>query len=238
MPSPGSPPFEYRPAFQIAGWRPVSEQEQEEARGLFLRRNAPRRLGLHKIGSFWFCRHHNLSGEPRQGYAEGIYASEMADARALIRDGRSEWAQVYRVEQLPDGLMLAREDQELLARILAKSPGKNRGRPPIGELAMTDAERKRRSRKTLPPQERHQPGIVVPVPLGPAVPGIFNAWMEIEHMVTKYELGLASQYHERLGDLLDKLAGAPPDYVLTWDEFKTVAAAAILHQRSAGEVLQ
>jgi hypothetical protein len=162
----------------------------------------------------------------------------MADARALIRDGRSEWAQVYHVEQLPDGLMLAREDRELLARILAKSPGRNRGRPPLGDRAMTMVERaaKHRQSKTLPPQERHQPGIVVPVPLGPAVPGI-NPWMEIKQMVTKYELGLASQYHERLGELLDRLASAPPDYVLTWDEFKTVAAAAVLHQRSS-EVLQ
>jgi hypothetical protein len=57
-------------------------------------------------------------------------------------------------------------------------------------------------------------------------------------MVTELELNLASKWHERLGELLDKLAGAPPDYVLTWDEFKTVAAAAILHQRSAPEVLQ
>jgi hypothetical protein len=37
-------------------------------------------------------------------------------------------------------------DQALLARILAKSPGRKRGRPPVNGKAMTDAERQRRHR--------------------------------------------------------------------------------------------
>jgi hypothetical protein len=41
-------------------------------------------------------------------------------------------------------------DQRLCARILDKSPGRNRGRPPINLRAMTDAERKRRQRAKEP----------------------------------------------------------------------------------------
>jgi hypothetical protein len=107
------------------------------------------------------------------------------------------------------------------------------GRPPINGVAMTAAERKRRSRqqsKTLPPQERHEPGAVVPMPLGPAVPGDYQL-MEIEHMITLLERDLAGEYHERLGELLDRLADAPPDQILTREEFTIVAAAAVLSRR-------
>jgi hypothetical protein len=40
MPPAGSPPFAYRPAFRIAGRRPVSQAEIDEARQLFRHRNA------------------------------------------------------------------------------------------------------------------------------------------------------------------------------------------------------
>ena len=44
-----TPPFEYRLAFMVAGWRPVSQAEEVEARELFRRRNAsgcgPRKSG-------------------------------------------------------------------------------------------------------------------------------------------------------------------------------------------------
>ena len=106
------------------------------------------------------------------------------------------------------------------------------GRPTINDQPMTAAERKRRSRqkaKTLPPQERNVPGAVVPTPHRPAVPGI--PFIEIEHMVTLLERDLANEYHERLGEILDRLAVAPPDYILSQEEFTIVAAAAVLSDR-------
>src|SRR6516225_5662176 len=127
LPPPGSPPFEYRPAFIMAGWRPVSGAEEAEARELFRRRHAMRRTEPIKIGSFWFGRTPHSSVEE---YASGVFRLEMQTACALVRDGRGIWVQRsaghermqadgYRVESLPDELMLEREDRELLARILA-----------------------------------------------------------------------------------------------------------------------
>src|SRR5262249_18048237 len=124
-------------------------------------------------------------------------------------------------------------DRELLARILAKSPGRKRGRPPIGDSAMTDAERKRRERnKTLPPQERVEPGAVVPVlPLRPAASGI-SMIEEITRMVANLlDHDLAERYHQYLGEVLDRLADVPPDYILTRHEFTVVAAAAAMADR-------
>jgi len=60
------------------------------------------------------------------------------------------------------------------------------GRKPIGDRAMTTAERvaKHRKAKALPPQERTEPGAVVPsLSLGPAVPGALIAYQEIEKMI-------------------------------------------------------
>jgi hypothetical protein len=48
MPPAGSPPFAYRPAFEAVGWRPVSREEHEEARLLFLRRTQCPRSGPRK----------------------------------------------------------------------------------------------------------------------------------------------------------------------------------------------
>jgi hypothetical protein len=162
MPPAGSPPFAYRPAFRIAGRRPVSQAEIDEARQLFRHRNA-----IHR------------ADEPYSSveeYACGVYRLEMREARekAFARscwtapvakdayartymDGlgpkadsdngaaalgawqqgpqpisHDEWrARGYSVSSLLDALTLSREDRELLARVLAKSPGKSRGRPPM-----------------------------------------------------------------------------------------------------------
>jgi len=108
------------------------------------------------------------------------------------------------------------------------------GRPLIGERPMTPAEYKRRSRakaKTLPPQERNEPGAVVPVPLGHAVPGT-SLILEIEQMVSNFlEFELAEKYHQYLGEVLDRLAAAPASYILSREEFTIVAAAGVLGRR-------
>jgi hypothetical protein len=171
MPPAGSPPFDYRPAFRIAGRRPVSQAEIDEALELFRRRNA-----IHLVDEPY---------SSAEEFACGIYRLEMREARdkaftrgerngprgiwaatkgaeehdgtdgpgylAPLRQGpqpisRDEWrARGYSVSGLPDGLMLSREDRELLARVLAKSPGKSRGRPP-NLISRLPPERQRRRR--------------------------------------------------------------------------------------------
>jgi len=126
------------------------------------------------------------------------------------------------------GLIQVCPPERTAAQLLKRKPG----RPPIGEHAMTVAERKRRERdkaKTLPPQERVEPGAVA-VPLRPAVPGIFIAYQEIEQMIESL-LRQAEKYDAYLGEVLDRLADAPPDYILTREEFTIVAAAAVLADR-------
>jgi hypothetical protein len=111
------------------------------------------------------------------------------------------------------------------------------GRPPIGEHAMPDDERQRRSRanrkaKTCPPQARNEPGTVVPsTPFGPAVPGP-SLILEIEQMISNLlEFELAEKYHQYLGEVLDRLAAAPASYILSREEFTIVAAAGVLGRR-------
>jgi hypothetical protein len=108
------------------------------------------------------------------------------------------------------------------------------GRPPIGEVAMSKAERKRRSRanqKTLSPQERSQPGAAAPMPLGSAAPGL-SLITEIERMVSNLiDIESAERYHEYLRQVLDRLVAAPPDYIMTRQEFTVVAAAGVLADR-------
>jgi hypothetical protein len=262
MPPPGSPPFEYWPPFLIAGWRPVSQAEEDEARELFRQRDAMRRV--------------DREYRSPQEFASGIYGLEIRDARekafsrrvyrAPIADdayargymaalgpkaqtdnglaaaigpwrqgappiSHDEWdGRGYSVSSLPDGLMLAREDRELLARILEQSPGRARGRPPVlaERGAMTTAERKRRSRalKTFVPHERPEPGIIVPPPQGSAVPG-HSIEDGLYRMLTQLEQGFAEKYHERLGELLDRLATAPPDTMVSRPTLLERAAALV-----------
>jgi hypothetical protein len=152
LPPPGSPPFAYRPAFMIAGWRPVSWAEEAEARELQRRIAAVRRTRKEpepNLENLLYSKPRHQAGlyaEWPPEYAPAVYRLEMETARALVRDGRNVWVQRapghewmqadgYSVETLPDELMLSREDRELLARILEQSPGRERGRPPIGENA-------------------------------------------------------------------------------------------------------
>ena len=65
---------------------------------------------------------------------------------------RDEWdARGHDVETVPKRLILSPEDRGLAARVLAKSPGRNRGRPPSNGLwSMTNTERSRRHRAKEP----------------------------------------------------------------------------------------
>jgi len=139
---------------------------------------------------------------------------------------REEWSKGgYSIERIPKELMLSREDRELCARILQKSPGRKPGRPPIGEQAMTNAERvaKHRAKKSslaLPPQEREQPDIAPP-------PQRSMSGNHLESLMTKQFL---EQLYDRLGDVLDRLATAPPDYIVMPDDIRTLIVAAALHR--------
>jgi hypothetical protein len=88
---------------------------------------------------------------------------------------------------------------------------------------MTDADQKSKT-------ERPEPGAVVPMPLGPAVPGISTAYEEIEQMIESL-LRRAEKYDEYLGEVLDRIAEAPANYILSREEFTIVAAAAVLADR-------
>jgi hypothetical protein len=112
---------------------------------------------------------------------------------------------------------------------------KKMGRPPKFGRAMTPKERKRLERelKALPPQERNEPSTAVPMPLRAAVPGTYPRYeaiiLEIETMITKLlDVELAERYHEYLGQVLDRLVIAPPDYIISREEFTIIAAAAVL----------
>jgi len=56
--------------------------------------------------------------------------------------------------------------------------------------------------------------------------------LEIEQMVSNFlEFELAEKYHQYLGEILDRLAAAPPSYMLSREEFTIVAAAGVLGRR-------
>jgi hypothetical protein len=123
----------------------------------------------------------------------------------------------------------------LVAQYFAASPPgpapmpRKRGRPPKGDRAMTGAERARKhyyAHKAPPPQGRVETGADQPPPLRLAAP--VNPYAEIEQLMiaTFLEFQQAEHYRQRLGEILDRLADAPPDYCLTREEFKLVAMAA------------
>src|SRR5262249_35143647 len=100
------------------------------------------------------------------------------------------------------------------------------GRPPIGERAMTDAQRQQRRRanqqpERSSPQERPQPG--APTPHRPA-PGTY---LELDAMTKDF----LEKLHERLGDVLNRLKDAPPDYLVCGEDFRVLAIAATIRQR-------
>ena len=253
LPPPDSPPYDFRPAFVIAGQRPVSAAEEAEARDIYRRIRAASRARREPEPNLELLRYserRNRAGryaEWPSEYAPAIYAMEMQTACALVRDGRGVWVQRnaghewtqkdgYAVESLPDELMLSREDRDLLARILEQSPGRSRGRLPV--LAhrgkMTDAERKRRQRAKqaiLLPQQA-QPGIT-PSPQGrvPGTPFI----EEVISMMARIEMNYAEYAHDRLGEIIERIARAPDDArvcdTLSRNEFVLLTAAGVLGMR-------
>jgi hypothetical protein len=63
---------------------------------------------------------------------------------------REEWEKAgYHLERLPTAFLVSPEDRELLDTILAQSPGRKRGRPPMDDKAMTDTERAARYQASL-----------------------------------------------------------------------------------------
>jgi hypothetical protein len=163
LPPAGSPPYMFRLAFEVAGRRQVSRAENDEARRLFLQRAALRKFNVP----------HDVPHDSRAEFAMGVSQLERLEAgrrafnRAVVpaspADGAAAigpWQQgagaisaeelsSYSVEALPDELIVSPETRSLLARILAKSPGRKRGRPPDGRRAMTDAERARKRRRQV-----------------------------------------------------------------------------------------
>jgi hypothetical protein len=128
--------------------------------------------------------------------------------------------------ELSGGVIQVCPPEKTTAQLLKRKVG----RPPIGECAMTDAEYKRRSRakqkaKTLPPQERNEPGAVAPLPLGPTVPGV-NFIVERNNMFLEKMARQHQEFLDRLSKLLDRLESAQPDYVVKWDELEILADAA------------
>jgi len=144
-------------------------------------------------------------------------------------------------------LDLSYEDRRMLARILEASPGRV-GRPPDGDVAMTNAQRRMKhyyahkrakEAKALPPiMERPQPDIV-PSPQGPAVSGI-PFIEEVVSMMARIEMNYAKYAQERLGEILDRIAGASDDArvcdVLSRDEFVLLTAAAIQRMRLTEQI--
>jgi hypothetical protein len=87
-----------------------------------------------------------LLGSPA---STGDFDTGVAEAFGPTRPGvkpisNEEWERGYEVKGLPFDLILPRDTRDMLARILAKSPGRKRGRPPLGEKAMTSTERSRK----------------------------------------------------------------------------------------------
>jgi hypothetical protein len=156
-----------RLAFEIVGFRAVSGAEIEEATALFRRRAAISRadrpyssreefaIGIYQL---------ELRDAQRKAFARRKSAiptlRNPLDASRHERDdvggegdgfgvivggeiALEEW-DGFKIKDYP---MRRRADQDLCARILAKSPGRKRGRPPIGAQAMSDKERKQRQRQ-------------------------------------------------------------------------------------------
>ena len=177
--------------------------------------------------------------EPARGISR--IAWEAKEREWKLNPRKTEWPEIqgkpFAVNWKSKQQVL-REALELSGGVIQVCPPEKTTAPPIGECAMTDAEYKRRSRakqkaKTLPPQERNEPGAVVPMPLGSAVPGTYPRYeaiiLEIETMITKLlDVELAERYHEYLGQVLDRLVIAPPDYIISREEFTIIAAAAVL----------
>ena len=149
--SPALGPYAYRPAFKVAGRRPVSRAETEEARQLFLRRTA-----IHRA---------DRPASPDH-FARGLRAMEMQDTHTKAghnRDGvwsmganplsREDWGlggTRFSTEELLPGVPFTVDEVAVLSAHLRGKSGRGRGRPPINGRAMTSTERSRRHRAKEP----------------------------------------------------------------------------------------
>jgi len=161
------------------------------------------------------------------------YEQEIEAARAGWVVQREDLSHLFRTGDYEKYLQGFEVPLPLLSSLLRER--RKPRRKPIGEVAMTGAQRRIKHyyahKPTLLPRERNAPGAVVPVPLGHAAPGI-SLTLEIEHMVSNFlEFELAEKYHQYLGEILDRLAAAPPSYMLSREEFTIVAAAGVLGRR-------
>jgi hypothetical protein len=174
LPPPGSPPFAYRAAYEAAGWRPIAPWETIRDSGRFRPEGFERQLVGET--TFWRGTTEDLadyahtvrrlelreirrqmawqrrgSGVWQEGSPNQLSAEDWQGGKSHYRAHKA-WADAgnegdppaYSVE-VPR-LFLEEDDLLLLHRILAKSPGRSPGRPPIGDCAMTDAERQCRCR--------------------------------------------------------------------------------------------
>jgi hypothetical protein len=118
-------------------------------------------LRWQRRGGVWQERSRNpLSAEDWHGGKSHFRAH-----RAWINRGNEGDIPAYSVE-VPR-LFLDDEELLLLRRILAKSPGRSRGRPPNGDRAMTDAERQQKHRakwKPAPAASPQQAKLLAPRP--------------------------------------------------------------------------
>jgi hypothetical protein len=196
MPPPGSPPFAYRPVYEALS--ALEPRDDERARRDY-RAWRRERYGGFAAGIY----HSEMADARRKAFTRSIhrtpvandaYAREMTSGAAYSDDkdngcavsfgpwrqgplpiSHDEWrAHGYHIESIPAGLIPPRKDRELAARILAKSPGRPVGRPPLNGRAMTGAERVARYRAKN--NSARRPTSVLgptlsPMPLGLAAPG-------------------------------------------------------------------
>jgi hypothetical protein len=148
------PPFAYRAAYEAAGWRPIAPHEREISE---IDRRWPRNVDKECVS-------------PLREYARELRKLEAQDARPKMRRvatgafpghawqggtpnqiSREDWNvggdkagrpaySVLQTDQLPPTIW------RLFRNILATSPGRPRGRPPLGDRRMSDTERQRKRR--------------------------------------------------------------------------------------------
>jgi hypothetical protein len=163
----GPSPALHRDAYEKAGKRRLSKKEFAEAKQAYL--------------------DEVFGAAPKEQFARQLYLLEMRDARrkafyasepavettdcgtmgyrsAMVPgvkpfNGGGWLLEGMKVSSFPDALLIPREDRELMARILAKSPGRPVGRPPKnGMWRMTGAEKVRdhRARKKEQKEEEQK----------------------------------------------------------------------------------
>jgi hypothetical protein len=164
----------YRAAYQAAGWRPLAAHEIGREPGRFRPKGFERdpETGFWRAGDSADCetladyahtvRRLELSyirdqrrwkkrsdGTWREGLPDLLSCQDRQGGQSH-RLSREMWNRAGNEGSPPaygeQGRLLNDDDKLLLRRILAKSPGRPRGRPPLGDRRMSDAKRQRRRR--------------------------------------------------------------------------------------------